>query len=246
MIRLPPIPRQTIRYASQRMRERYTENDLIVSLIELTRELISMLDERESMADRITNMAVTTQHVVYNSHITKTGFKDELCALLVDICQLEYQDLPNKTSSKNWQKQLRQRLKSIENCYVTHFDASRQAKHKMRQITRPIFYRMVCNPEDCRLYFLELVEAVDEMVEQNVINVWLAFDEVCMVLNRPFIYTDPSFENVIIEAYELCCTYSKNVAGEALVAWRVFVDNVRDLEIKAKKRRPLHQVLSSF
>jgi hypothetical protein len=246
MIRLPPIPRQTIRYAIQRMHERHKENELIVSLIELAREIIRLLDQRDTMADRITDMAVTAQQIVYNSHITKTGFTNEMSALLVDICQLKYQSLPNKTSLKNWQKQLRGRLRLMEDRYKTHFEFSRQAKHSMRQITRPIFYRMICKPDDARLYFLELVEALDEMVEQNTISVWIAFDEACMALNRPFIYTDPAFEKVVIESYNLCYSYSKNVTDEATVAWCVFVDHVRDLEIKAKKHRPLHQVLRSY
>lgn len=246
MIRLPPIPRQTIRYAIQRMHERRKEDDLLHNLIELTREIISLIDKHETMSGKITSLAVTAQHIVYNSHITKTGFTNELSALLVDICQLQHFPLTNKTSVKNWQQELRQRLKLIDSRYVTHFEFSRQAKHAMRQITRPIFYRMVCNPEDCRLYFLELVEALDEMLEEGTINVWLAFDEACMVLNRPFIYTDPAFEAVVIESYQLCCSYSKNVADEALIAWRIFVDHVRDLEIKAKKHRSLQQVLSSY
>lgn len=246
MIRLPPIPRQTIRYAIQRMHERHKENDLIVSLIDLAREIVRLLDQRTTMAEQITSMAVTAQHIVYNSHITKTGFTNEMGALLVDICQLKYQSLPNKTSLKNWQKQLRARLRSIENRYKTHFEFSRKAKHGMRQITRPIFYRMICKPDDARLYFLELVEALNEMVERNTISVWVAFDEACMALNRPFIYTDPAFEKVVIESYNLCCNYSKNVADEAKVAWFIFVDHVRDLEIKAKKHRPLRQVLSSY
>ncbi len=246
MIRLPPIQRKTIRYAIQRMHERHKEDDLIHNLIELTREIISLVNQHETMADKIIDMAVTAQHIAYNSHITKTGFTNELSALLVDICQLKHFPLTNKTNVKNWQKELRQRLKSIESRYTTHFEVPRQAKHAMRQITRPIFYRMVCNPEDCRIYFLELVEALDEMIEEHTIDVWIAFDEACMALNRPFIYTDPAFEAVVIESYELCCSYSKNVADEAMIAWQIIVDHVRDLEIKAKKHRHLYQVLNSY
>ncbi len=243
MIRLPPLPRQTIRYAIQRMHERRKEDDLIHSLIELTRETISLVNQRQLAADKVIDLAVTAQDIIYNSRITKTGFTNELSALLFDICQLKDFQLTSDASAKTWQRQLRRRLNETENRYVTHFEPSRQAKHNMRQVTRPIFYRMLCKAEDCRLYFLELVEALDEMVTEGTIDVWLAFDESCMALNRPYIYTDPAFEGVVVESYELCCSYSKNVADEAVAAWQVFVEHVRDLEIKAKKPRHLHEVL---